>query len=386
MKIHPRLASIKPSATLALNAKAKAMTAAGEDVISLAAGEPDFAPPESILDAARKALQEGRTRYTPAPGLPELRAEIAEHMTHRGVACEASQVVVSTGGKQALHNIFQALLSAGDEVLLPAPCWVSYPALIELTGATPVILPPTDTGIFSPEQLEAACTPKTRAVIINSPNNPSGQVISAEEMSALERLACERDLIVISDELYADLVYDGVRHVSPASRPALADRTVIVGGFSKSYALTGWRLGWSVTPTDVAAAISAFQSHTTSNPNSLAQYAVLGALAGACDDVERMRQAFDRRRRLVVDGLSALEGVSCPEPHGAFYAFPDVRAWMDRAGFDDDVALSTWLLETHKLAVVPGMAFAAPGRVRLSYAASDETLREALERLKKAIG
>ncbi len=382
MQIQPRLSRIKPSATLALATRAKAMKAAGEDVISLAAGEPDFAPPSSILDGVQKALKDGRTKYTPSAGIPELRTEIATHLkVVQGLDVTADNIVVSAGGKQALHNVFQALLAPGDEVLVPAPYWVSYPALIDIAEATPVFVEAPTQGFIDFDRLREACTDKTRMIMLNSPNNPSGRVISAAELDAFETFVIERDLLVVSDELYADLVYGESTHQSPGARPKLAERTITIGGFSKSYALTGWRLGWSVTPVDVAKAIGAYQSHTTSNANSLAQYAVLGALSASREDVARMLAAFDVRRRLIVEGLNAIPGITCEEPQGAFYAFPDITGLMEKLELPSDVDLCEHILDTLKVVCVPGSAFGAPGHMRLSYAAGDEVLQQALARL-----
>lgn len=384
MRLSPLVSKVEPSVTLELNAKAKAMAARGVSVIALAAGEPDFLPPKGAMEAVRRALDEGRCKYTPTPGIPELRQGVAEYLGRFGIKARTAQVVLSTGGKQALHNVIAAVVAPGDEVLLPSPWWVSYPPLVEISGGRCVTVPSPKGAILDVPALEKACTSKTTAIILNSPNNPSGLVVSARELEDLADLCERRNLTVISDELYAELVYSPHRHLSPAALPKLAERTCTVGGFSKCFAMTGWRLGYSVTPEPVARAIEAYQSHITSNANSLAQYAALGALKGSDAEVESMRAVFARRRQLIHKGLNAVRGFSCPEPQGAFYAFPDVTGAMANLGFKDDVALSHHILEKVGVALVPGSAFGAPGHMRLSYAAADAELEEALRRLQRA--
>ncbi|MBW3581104.1 MAG: pyridoxal phosphate-dependent aminotransferase [Actinobacteria bacterium] len=393
-RISARTAAITPSATLAVDARAKALRAAGEDVIVFAAGEPDFPSPPHVVEAAVEACRDPRNhRYTPAPGLPELRQAIADK-TRRdsGLEVAASQVLVTNGGKHAIYTAFASLLDPGDEVLLPAPYWTTYPEPIALFDATPVVVP-TDVGSgfkVSIEQLEAATTPRTKALVFVSPSNPSGAVYAPEQVEAIGRWAAERGIWVITDEIYEHLTYDDHRFTSmPVLVPELAERCVVVNGVAKTYAMTGWRVGWMIGPADVVAAGAGLQSHATSNVANVSQRAALAAVTGGLDDVVRMREAFDRRRLRMYELLAGLPGVECLRPEGAFYAFPSFEGVLGReiAGrrVDTTLELAEVVLEEAKVAIVPGEAFASPGYARLSFALGDDDLEEGMARLAKLL-
>ncbi len=393
-RISARTAAITPSATLAVDARAKALRAAGEDVIVFAAGEPDFPSPPHVVEAAVEACRDPRNhRYTPAPGLPELRQAIADK-TRRdsGLEVAASQVLVTNGGKHAIYTAFASLLDPGDEVLLPAPYWTTYPEPIALFDATPVVVP-TDVGSgfkVSIAQLEAATTPRTKALVFVSPSNPSGAVYAPEQVEAIGRWAAERGIWVITDEIYEHLTYDDHRFTSmPVLVPELAERCVVVNGVAKTYAMTGWRVGWMIGPGDVVAAGAGLQSHATSNVANVSQRAALAAVTGGLDDVVRMREAFDRRRLRMYELLAGLPGVECLRPEGAFYAFPSFEGVLGReiAGrrVDTTLELAEVILEEAKVAIVPGEAFASPGYARLSFALGDDDLEEGMARLAKLL-
>ena len=389
-RISARVAAIAESATLAVDAKAKALKAAGEPVIGFGAGEPDFPTPDHIVEAAAAACRDPRNhRYSPAGGLPELREAIAAK-TKRDSAFDvsAAQVLVTNGGKHAVYNAFAALLDPGDEVLVPAPFWTTYPEPIALAGGVPVIIP-TDVGSgfkVSLDQLEAACTERTKVLLFVSPSNPSGAVYHPEQVEAIGRWAVERGLWVVTDEIYEHLTYDGHRHVSmPAVVPELADRCLVLNGVAKTYAMTGWRVGWMVGPKDVVAATTNLQSHQTSNVANVSQRAALAALEGGLDDVARMRLAYDRRRRVMHEMLSAIDGVTCLLPEGAFYAFPSFEgvlgATLRGRTVGSTLELAEVLLEEAKVAIVPGEAFGTPGCARLSFALGDDDLAEGVTRI-----
>ncbi|HWL59545.1 MAG TPA: pyridoxal phosphate-dependent aminotransferase [Microbacteriaceae bacterium] len=392
-RISQRIGSIAESATLKVDAKAKALKAAGRPVISYAAGEPDFATPANVVEAATRAVADPRNhRYTPAAGLPELREAIAAKTARdSGWAVDASQVIVTNGGKQAVYQAFATLLDPGDEVLLPAPYWTTYPEAVRLAGGVPVeVFAPAEQGYkVTVAQLEAARTPRSKVLLFVSPSNPTGAVYSAAETRAIGEWAEANGLWVISDEIYQHLTYgDLAGRPAPAivgEVPALADRTILVNGVAKSYAMTGWRLGWMVGPTDAIKAASNLQSHLTSNVNNIAQRAALEALTGPQDTVEVMRVAFDRRRQAIVAGLSAIDGIVVPDPLGAFYVYPDVRALLGRewGGVTPHTTLelADLILEQAEVAVVPGEAFGPSGYLRLSYALGDEELAEGVARL-----
>ena len=391
-RVSERIASISESATLKVDAKAKQLQAAGRPVISFAAGEPDFPTPAHVVEAAAAATRDPRNhRYTPAAGLPELREAIAaKTLRDSGLAVDPSQVIVTNGGKQAVYQAFATLIDPGDEVLLPTPYWTTYPEAIRLAGGVPVeVFAGADQGyLVSVEQLEAAVTERTKLVLFVSPSNPTGAVYPSEQVAAIAAWAEERGLWVISDEIYQNLVYDGLRAASIVEgNAAVADRTILVNGVAKSYAMTGWRLGWMVGPTDAIKAASNLQSHLSSNVNNIAQRAAIAALTGPQDDVEAMRVAFDRRRRAIVEGLSAIDGVSLPMPQGAFYVYPDVTGLLGRdwGGVTPTTSLelADLILERAEVAVVPGEAFGPSGYLRLSYALGDDALAEGVARIQR---
>lgn len=370
-------------------ARASAMKAEGVDVIDLSVGEPDFPTPSHICEAGAAAIRAGYTKYTPAPGIPALRKAIAEDASRRtGREVTAAQVIVSNGAKHCLHNVFTALLNEGDEVIVPTPYWVSYAELIKLAGARPVLVETKLEEDFKlrPEALAAAVTPATRMLLLCSPSNPTGVVYTAAELGALADVVLEKDLAVVSDEIYDQLVFDGRTSVSfPTLRPGLEERTVVVAGVSKTYSMTGWRIGWTISPAPLAKAIGSLQSQETSNPSSISQHAALAALEGPQECVREMCEAFQKRRDLVVAGLAALPGIRVPEIGGAFYAFFDIAAHLGKSYGETSVTNSVeWceaLLEAEQVATVAGSAFGAEGHVRMSFAASDEKLTEGLARI-----
>lgn len=391
-RISRRIASIAESATLKVDGKAKALQAEGRPVISFAAGEPDFATPANIVDAASAAVLDPKNyRYTPAAGLPDMREAIAaKTLRDSGLAVAPAQVIVTNGGKQAVYQSFATLLDPGDEVLLPSPYWTTYPEAIKLAGGVPVdVFAGSDQGyLVSVEQLEAARTPRTKVLLFVSPSNPTGAVYSAEQTRAIGEWALEHGIWIISDEIYQNLVYDGVRAVSIVEAvPALADQTILVNGVAKTYAMTGWRLGWMVGPLDAMKAAGNLQSHLSSNVSNISQRAAIEALTGPQQAVEDMRQAFDRRRQLIVAELNKIDGLVCPTPEGAFYVYPDVTGLLGHewGGVTPTTSLelADLILDQAEVAVVPGEAFGPSGYIRLSYALGDEALLEGVKRLQK---
>jgi aspartate/methionine/tyrosine aminotransferase len=389
-RVSARIGGISESATLAVDAKAKALKAAGRPVIGFGAGEPDFPTPEPIVAAAVEAASDPRNhRYTPAAGLPELRAAIAaKTLRDSGYAVQASQVVVTNGGKQAVYQAFATLLDPGDEVLLPAPYWTTYPEAITLAGgvAVPVVTDESSGYLASVEQLEAARTPRTKALLFCSPSNPTGAVYPPHLVEAIGRWAVEHGIWVITDEIYEHLVYDGVRAVSmPVAVPELADTCVVVNGVAKTYAMTGWRVGWMISPADVTKAAANLQSHLSSNVANVSQRAALAAVSGPLDAVAEMREAFDRRRRTIVKLLSDIPGVEVPTPQGAFYVYPSVKPLLGKeirgTRAETSVDLAALVLEHAEVAVVPGEAFGTPGYFRLSYALGDDDLSVGVTRM-----
>jgi aspartate/methionine/tyrosine aminotransferase len=396
-RISHRTAAVAESATLAIDAKAKALVAAGEDVVGFGAGEPDFPTPAHIVAAARDACSDPRNhKYTPAGGLPELKSAVAAK-TARDSAypVTAAQVLITNGGKQAVDEAFATLLDPGDEVLLPAPYWTTYPEAIRLAGGVPVDVQTTwEAGYrVTIEQLAAARTPRTKALLFVSPSNPTGAVYPPEEVEAIGRWAVEEGVWIVTDEIYEHLVYAGARFTSmPALVPELADTCVVINGVAKTYAMTGWRVGWMIAPADVIKAATNLQSHTTSNVCNVAQRAALAAVDGDLSAVEVMRATYDRRRRTIVGMLNDIPGVRCPEPHGAFYAFPSLEGLLGRSlgpagrSASSSLELAALVLDEARVAFVPGEAFGAPGYGRFSYALGDEALVEGITRLTKLVG
>lgn len=389
-RVSARLQSIPESATLAITAKAKQLRAAGEPVIGFGAGEPDFPTPEYIVEAAKEAVVDpANHRYTPAAGLPELRQAIADKtLRDSGVAVEASQVIVTNGGKQAVYNTFAALTDPGDEILLPAPYWTTYPEAIKLAGGTPVdVFAGAESDYkVTVEQLEAARTENTKALVFVSPSNPTGAVYTPEETAAIGQWAVEHGIWVITDEIYEHLVYDEAVFTSIIKAvPELANQTVILNGVAKTYAMTGWRVGWMIAPADVIQAATTLQSHATSNVNNIAQKAALEAVAGPLDAVNDMLKAFDDRRKTMVKMLNEIDGFHCPTPKGAFYAYVDVTRAVGKeiAGerVDTSAELAQVILEKAQVAVVPGEAFGKSGYLRLSYALGLDELVEGVKRI-----
>ena len=381
-----RMTSLQPSATLAMAARAGAMKASGIDVIDLSVGEPDFPTPEHICQAGKAAISAGKTKYTPAAGIPALREAIANDYTRRsGLAVTPAQVIVSNGAKHSLHNVFTSVLNPGDEVIVPTPYWVSYAELIKLTGAIPVLV---ETAIeedfkLQPNALKSAITPRTRMLLLCSPSNPTGVVYSREELVGIADIAIEADLSVVSDEIYDQLVFDGRESISfPTLRPGLESRSIVVAGVSKTYSMTGWRIGWTIGPPGLSKVMGSLQSQETSNPCSISQYAAIEALTGPQDCVTLMRNAFQLRRDLVVERLSQIPDVKIPDIGGAFYAFLDIHASLGRPhGPQDSVTWCEQLLEKEHVATVAGSAFGAEGHVRMSFAASEEKLTMGLDRI-----
>jgi aspartate aminotransferase len=381
-KISERAASLAPSLTLAIDSKAKAMKAAGEDVVGFGAGEPDFDTPDHIKMAAIKALADGFTKYTPSAGIPELREAIAaKFLRENGLTYKPSQIIVSCGGKHSCYNVILATCAAGDEVIIPAPYWLSYPEMVKLAGATPVILETTDKTEFkvTPAQLRAAITPNTRLFVLNSPSNPTGSVYSPEEVKALGDICVEKNVLIMSDEIYEHLLYDGAKVKSVASfSPAHYDHTIIVHGLAKAYSMTGWRLGFLAAPEPIAKAIDAVQSHSTSNPTSFAQKGGVAALNGSQAHLPVWLAEYDKRRRYAHAKLNSIPGISCVNAKGAFYLFPNIsKTGLKSAEF------CAKLLEQEKVAAVPGIAFGADDYIRLSYATSLKNIEKGLERLDK---
>jgi aspartate aminotransferase len=391
MQIAQRVQRIQPSMTLAVSAKAKQMKADGADVVSFGAGQPDFKTPDHICEAGIQAIRDGHHGYVvPASGLADLKAAVADYLDRVcGLAYAPEQICITTGGKYALFEAFLAVLEPGDEAVLPAPYWVSYPEQIRFAGAEPVVVHAgVEQGFkMTPEQLAAAVGDKTRALVLNSPSNPTGVVYTRDELDALAEVVAGRDLWVFSDEIYNELVYDGVETCSFATlRPGLVDQTITFGGASKTWAMTGWRIGWAAGPKDVIAAVGRLQSQSTSAPTSIAEYAAVAAVSGPQEPTRAMYEAFDERRKVMADRLDAMDGVRLVRPQGAFYAFPDFSEAYERvlgSGAEEpkSLAFADRLLEEAHVAVVPGAAFGDDGCARLSFATSMEEIEKGLDRL-----
>lgn len=379
MKLAARVGQVTPSLTLAIDAKAKAMKAEGIDICSFSAGEPDFDTPAHIKAAAKQALDAGKTKYGPAAGEMKLREAIARKLkTENGLDYKAENIIVTNGGKHSLYNLMMVLLDPGDEVIIPAPYWLSYPEMVKLADGVPVIVPTDAKSNYkiTPEQLRAACTPKTRLFVMNSPSNPTGMVYTPEELKALAEVVVEKDILVVSDEIYERIIYDGAKQVSIGSfGPEIFERTIISNGFAKAYSMTGWRLGYLAGPKDILKATITLQSHSTSNVCTFAQYGAIAALESSQDCVEEMRLAFAERRKAVLELLNGIPGLSCPIPEGAFYVFPNIsKTGIKSLQFCDG------LLEKG-VAAVPGIAFGDDNCIRLSYATDMATLEKGMARL-----
>lgn len=380
MELASRLAQVTPSLTLAVTAKANAMKAEGKDVCSFSAGEPDFDTPTHIRDAAKAALDAGKTRYGPSAGEPKLREAIARKLqTDNGLNYQTENIAVTNGGKQSLFNLIMAMIQPGDEVIIPAPYWVSYPEMVKLAGGTPIIVP-TDasTGFrITPDVLKASITPNTKLFVLNSPSNPTGMVYAPDEIRALAQVIVDHDIWVVSDEIYEKILYDGAEHLSiGAVSPEVFERTITSNGFAKAYAMTGWRVGYLAAPPDIIKATTSIQGHSTSNVCTFAQYGAIAAIEGPQDCVTQMVAAFTERRKVMLNGLNAIPGISCLSPQGAFYVFADISA-LGMPSLD----FCSALLEKQHVAVIPGIAFDADNHIRLSYAASLDTIHKGLERM-----
>ncbi len=388
-----RIAALEPSATLTMAAKAKELKAAGRKVISLSLGEPDFNTPKHICDAAVKAMQEGKTHYTVASGIPELKEAVCKsYNTKHGLNYTAANITVSNGAKHCLHNVFTVLIDEGEEVIIPAPYWVSYAEIVKLAGGVPVIIQTAQENDFklTPDQLRAACTPKTKCLLLCSPSNPTGSMYSGEELGALADVVFEKDLWVLADEIYENLVYGDNKFVSfPTVRPNLMERTILVNGVSKTYAMAGWRIGWSMAPANIAKKMGSLQSQETSCPNSIAQYAAVAALEGPQECVKEMCAEFEKRRDFCTKRIASIDGLSCSCMGGAFYAFVNISAHLGRMYGEKMVETDTdWcleLLEKKGVATVMGSAFGAPGYARLSFANSMEELERAFDLIEEFI-
>ncbi len=393
MDLSARVCQLSPSPTLAITAKAASMRAKGLDVISFGAGEPDFDTPGHIKKAAIQAIDNGFTKYTPVGGIEELKDAIIEKFKRdNGLHYERQQILVSCGGKHALYNLAQALFDTADEVIIPAPYWVSYPPIAELAGATPVIVKTSEEEGFkiSPDHLREVITARTKALILNSPCNPTGAAYEREELEALAEIILEKQIYVISDEIYEKIVFDDFRFTSIASLDkAIAERTIIVHGVSKTYAMTGWRIGYTAGPAELIKAMTSLQSQSTSNPTSIAQKAAVEALSGPQQPVREMVQVFHERRDLIVNRLNAVEGISCFNPQGAFYVFPNLSTWLGRThegrNLSNSLDLADYLLTKANVALVPGASFGAEGYERLSFATSTENIEKGLSRIEEAL-
>lgn len=389
MELARRVQTLTPSSTLAITAMANALKAEGHDVIGLGAGEPDFNTPENILEAAQKAMYEGHTKYTPSGGIPALKeAIIKKYKVDHQLTYETNQVIVTTGAKHALYTLFQALLDPGEEVIVPAPYWVSYPEQIKLAEGTPVVVKALEENDFklSPEQVEEAITGRTKAIIINSPSNPTGMLYSKDELEKIGEVCKRHNVYIISDEIYEKLIYGDGTHVSMAQvSEELKNQTIIINGVSKSHAMTGWRIGYALGDEKLIKAMTNLASHSTSNPTTIAQYAALEAYTSSQEKVEEMKVAFSHRLEKLYDWITDIPGIECVKPKGAFYLFPNVSKAVEANNFD---SVDDWvkaLLEEEKVALVPGSGFGSEQNVRLSYATSLDQLEEASKRIRRFV-
>ncbi|WHY75850.1 pyridoxal phosphate-dependent aminotransferase [Neobacillus sp. WH10] len=385
VRLAKRVMALTPSSTLAITAKAKELKELGEDVIGLGAGEPDYNTPQHILDAASQSMNEGHTKYTPSAGLPALKKAIIKKFEQdQGLTYKPNEIIVGNGAKHILYTLFQVLLNDGDEVIIPSPYWVSYPEQVKLAGGVPVYIKGHEQNQFkiSPEQLRQAITAKTKAVIINSPSNPTGVLYTEEELLELGKVCLEQNILIVSDEIYEKLVYFGVKHFSIAEiSPVLKEQTIVINGVSKSHSMTGWRIGYAAGNKQIVEAMTNLASHSTSNPTTTAQFAAIAAYNGSQEPVEEMRQAFEKRLEIIYDKVVAIPGFTCVKPQGAFYLFPNVKQAAEMTGFfhvDDFVEA---LLVEAKVAVIPGSGFGTPDNIRLSYATSLDQLEKAVARI-----
>ena len=389
MKLSRRVLGMSPSPTMAITSKAKEMRAKGIDVIGFGAGEPDFDTPQHVKEAAIKAINEGFTKYTPPAGILELREAVAEKLKkENGIDYEPSQVVITDGAKQALFSLMLSVIDEGDEVIIPAPYWVTYPEQVKFAGGRPVFVETKEENNFSLtlQDIEPAVTPKTKMLILCTPNNPTGSVIDRDELERIGKFCAERGILIASDECYEKLTYDGFKHTSIASiSEEIKSVTVTINALSKAFSMTGWRVGYAAGPKEIIDAMVKINSQSISNVNSIAQKAAVAALRGPQDFLNEWLSAFDERRRYMVEKLNEIPGVKCLLPKGAFYAFPNVKELLKMAGLKDDFALADYLLEKAKIAVVPGTAFGMPGYLRLSYATSMDNIKEGLRRFYEAV-
>jgi len=385
IKLANRVMALTPSTTLAITAKAKELKEKGEDVIGLGAGEPDFNTPQHILDAAVKSMNEGHTKYTPSAGLPALKkAIINKFEADQGLIYKPNEVIVGNGAKHVLYTLFQVILNDDDEVIIPTPYWVSYPEQVKLAGGVPVYVEGLEQNHFkiTPQQLKEAITDKTKAVIINSPSNPTGVLYTEQELLELGKICLASDILIVSDEIYEKLVYFGAKHVSIAQLSSeLKEQTIVINGVSKSHSMTGWRIGYAAGNKQIVEAMTNLASHSTSNPTTTAQYAAIAAYNGTQEPVEEMRQAFEKRLEIIYDKLVAIPGFTCVKPQGAFYLYPNVKNAAEMTGFSNVDDFVEALLVEAKVAVIPGSGFGTPNNIRLSYATSLELLEKAVERI-----
>ncbi|MDR3707376.1 MAG: pyridoxal phosphate-dependent aminotransferase [Capsulimonadaceae bacterium] len=395
-KLSQRAVNAAPSPTLGITAKANALKAEGKDIVSFSAGEPDFDTPENVKQAAIKALAAGQTKYTPSSGTPALKKAIIDKLQRdNGLTYKPNEIIASCGAKHSIYNLMQAIINDGDEVIIPAPYWVSYPEQAKLADGVPVIVETGSDFLARAEDIARAVTTKTKLLVLNSPSNPTGAVYSREQLARIADLAVTHGFYVMSDEIYEKILFDDREFVSIASLgPEIKNLTFTVNGLSKSHSMTGWRIGYAAGDAEIVAAMGRIQDQSTSNPSSITQAAAVEALNGPQEAVATMRDAFEKRRTVIVDGLNAIPGVECPTPGGAFYVFPKVSAYYGKQGIGADGkpvtitgsdAFATWLLETAQVAVVPGSGFGADGNVRLSYATSPESIRKGLERIAAAV-
>ncbi|MCA1030480.1 pyridoxal phosphate-dependent aminotransferase [Bacillus timonensis] len=385
MELATRVKSLTPSTTLEITAKAKALKAQGFDVIGLGAGEPDFNTPQHIIDAAKDAMYEGHTKYTATGGLPELKeAVINKFIQDQGLTYTPSEIIVCNGAKHALYTLFQVILNKGDEVIIPTPYWVSYPEQVKLAEGEPVFIEGLESNQFkiTPEQLQKAITEKTKAVIINSPSNPTGMIYTKEELKALGDICLKHNILIVSDEIYEKLIYGDSKHISIAEiNDDFKKQTIIINGVSKSHSMTGWRIGYAAGDKEIINAMTNLASHSTSNPTSISQIGAIAAYNGTQEPVEEMRKAFEERLTIIYEELIKIPGFTCIKPNGAFYLFPNAKEAASLAGYDSVDDLVTALLEEEKVAIVPGSGFGSPENVRLSYATSLDLLQEAVKRI-----